>query len=192
MKRVGRWKSAVAWAAATGTMAPQGAIAQTTGSAEAPATATASASALHAATADVVLEANGTFHGQAVTAQGAPAAGVAVAIEQAAFRVDTVTGPDGKFTASLPRGGVYQVKTGMAVQACRVWAAGTAPPRAASGLLLVQDGQFALGQHCGTPVAATVAGARSALSHPLVFGGIVAAAIAIPVALHNSDDDPAS
>lgn len=188
MKRVGRWKSAVAWAAATGTLAPQGAIAQTT----VPAAAPASASGLQAQAADVVLEPNGTFHGQAVTAQGAPAAGVAVAIEQGAFRVDTVSGADGKFTASLPRGGVYRVKAGAAVQTCRVWAAGTAPPRAASGLLLVPDGQFALGQHCGTPVAATVAGARSALSHPLVFGGIVAAAIAIPVAIHNSDDDPAS
>jgi hypothetical protein len=142
------------------------------------------------------LEPDGTFRGQAVTAQGAGLSGLPVVVERADFRVDTITGPDGKFAAVLPRGGAYRVQVGMASQPCRMWQAGSAPPSATPGLLMVQDEQLVLGQHCGTPVAAAgaagAAGARGALSHPLVFGGIVAAAIAIPVAIHNSEDDPAS
>ena len=68
--------------------------------------------------------------------------------------------------------------------------------------MVFQGDPTVLGQNCGAPVCGTpVCGSpvygpggriRNALANPLVVGGIAAAAIAIPVAIHNADDDPAS
>ena len=67
--------------------------------------------------------------------------------------------------------------------------------------MIVEGQQTILGQYCGSPVvgcgspvSAGMAGCKELLSNPLVIGGLIAAAIAIPIAVHNADDDddPAS
>jgi hypothetical protein len=141
---------------------------------------------------DVTLDEQSTLTGQVVSEQGTPLAGQPVVVTDGLMRIETTTDAHGNFRVAGIRGGTYQVQVGPQMQMCRAWKAGTAPPNANQGLLVVQSDQVVLGQHCGSPVACGVAGARDALANPLIFGGIVAAAIAIPVAIHNADDDPAS
>lgn len=142
---------------------------------------------------DVRLDARGGLSGQVLTPQGQPIANAAVAVADAPQPVVTTTNENGRFRLADMRGGVHQLQVGGHVQTCRVWTAQAAPPSAVPQLLVVQDSQVALAQHCGSPVACGLAGCKNALANPLIVGGLVAAAIAIPVAIHNADDDdPAS
>jgi hypothetical protein len=85
-------------------------------------------------------------------------------------------------------GGVYELQTLASSDVCRVWAPRTAPPSAQDGVLLVTDDELARGQRgCFGE-----GGALSWLSNPWVLGGIVVAAIAIPLGVAAADDDDAS
>jgi hypothetical protein len=145
--------------------------------------------------ADVSLDAAGSLHGQAVTTQGQPVANHPVVLDNGVMQATATTNDQGLFRFDKVRGGAYRVQVADHAQYCRAWKEGTAPPAANRGLMVVQGDQSILGQYCsspvgcGSPVGAGFAGFREALSNPLVVGGIIAAAIAIPVALHNSDDD---
>jgi hypothetical protein len=144
-------------------------------------------------------------------------AGETVVISDGRQHLSTTTDAKGQFTFTGLRGGAYTVYTSQQTHTCRAWKDGTAPPSATRGLMIVHGNETVLGQNrwertmgrgtncgaqvdcgdqvgCGTPVmGGAFAGARDALRNPLVIGGIVAAAVAIPVAIHNSnDDDPAS
>jgi hypothetical protein len=153
---------------------------------------------------DVALSADGRLTGQAMSLQGQPLAGQSIVISNGRTVASTTTNSKGEFQFAGVRGGAYSVYTGEQTQTCRVWTAAAAPPSATRGLMIVQGDEAVLGQnrgavycgtpvHCGTPVGGPMTGMREALRNPLVIGGIVAAAIAIPVAIHNSnDDDPAS
>jgi len=149
--------------------------------------------------ADVALENDGALLGQAVTAQGQPVAGATVLLDNGREQASTTTDARGRFRFADVRGGAYRVRTNQQTKLCRVWKAGTAPPAANKGVLIVDGKQAVLGQYCsspvgcGSPVRAGWDGAKEVFKNPLVIGGVIAAAIAIPVALHNSDDDdPAS
>jgi hypothetical protein len=146
--------------------------------------------------ADVALGADGSLNGQVMTLQGQPLANQPVVITSTRQQAATTTDAKGQFRFAGLRGGAYAVHIGQQTHMCRAWKAGTAPPSATRGLMVVQGHETALGQFCGTPVecgtpvtGGVFAGAREALRNPLVIGGIVAAAIAIPVAVNNSDDD---
>jgi hypothetical protein len=146
--------------------------------------------------ADVALGGDGSLSGQAMSLQGQPLANLPVVITDGRQQAATTTDAKGQFRFAGLRGGAYSVHTGQQIHACRAWKAGTAPPSATRGLMVVQGHETALGQFCGSPVecgtpvtGGVFAGARDALRNPLVIGGIIAAAIAIPVAVHNSDDD---
>jgi len=149
--------------------------------------------------ADVALDPTGRFVGQAADVSGKPLSQVDVLITNGRDEYQTVTDRQGRFQVAGVRGGVYQIHLAGHVQLCRVWMPGTAPPGATEGLLVVRSGDIALGQscdcgqgvYCGSPVCGAKSRAKRLLTHPLVFGGLVAAAIAIPVAIHN-DDDPSS
>jgi hypothetical protein len=144
---------------------------------------------------DVSLESDGTLRGQAVTAQGQPLANQAIALDNGVTQTTVSTDSQGQFQFDGVRGGAYRVQVADQTQFIRAWTDGTAPPSASRGLMVVEGGPTILGQYCaspvgcGSPVGAGFAGVREAFRNPLVVGGIVAAAIAIPVALHNSDDD---
>jgi hypothetical protein len=146
--------------------------------------------------ADVALDAHGALEGQAVSLQGSPLAGAAVVLDDGRQQWSTTTNADGQFRFEGVGGGQYRVQAGGQMRFCRAWKAGTAPPAATRGLMIVEGEQTMLGQYCGSPVvgcgspvAAGMAGAKELLSNPVVIGGLIAAAIAIPIAVHNADDD---
>ncbi len=122
--------------------------------------------------------------GQVQDQQGAVQAKVPVILYGAGNKVaETTTDADGYFTFHNVRGGVYQLTSAEGVGTYRVWQAGTAPPTAQPGALVVAGEDVARGnwhQQGGR--------LKFWLSHPLVIAGIVAAAVAIPVAIHNSRD----
>ncbi|MCA9234376.1 MAG: carboxypeptidase regulatory-like domain-containing protein [Planctomycetales bacterium] len=138
---------------------------------------------------DVQLDATGGLSGQVMTPQGQPVPGATITLADVQPPQTTTTNAKGQFRLSGVRGGVHQLQVGSQMQMCRVWKAGTAPPSAVPQLLVVQDARVALAQNCGSPVACGLAGCKEALANPLVVGGLIAAAIAIPVAIHNADDD---
>jgi len=59
--------------------------------------------------------------------------------------------------------------------------------------MVVPDNSAVLGQNCGDPVCGSgvCGGKKNCLRNPLILGGIIAAAIAIPIAV-DDDDDPSS
>lgn len=95
------------------------------------------------------------------------------------------TDGSGRFVFNNARGGVYQLVAGGGVGAYRVWAPQTAPPSAQRGAIIITGKNLIRGQ-------SGLAGMHSFLSHPLVIAGIVATAVAVPVAIHNSRRAPTS
>ncbi|MDC0935326.1 carboxypeptidase-like regulatory domain-containing protein [Pirellulales bacterium] len=150
---------------------------------------------------DVALDGQRGFSGQVLNVEGRPVAGTTVTLYQGKQQWQTITDADGQYRVADLQGGAYVARVGDQLKQVRAWAPNTAPPGANRGLLMIDGNQLIRGQAycgnpvaCGSPVAAGFAGMKEALSHPLVIGGIIAAAIAIPIAIHNSNDDdpPAS
>jgi hypothetical protein len=149
---------------------------------------------------DVALDAEGTLHGQVVDVQGNPQSKTAVAVRHRGREVArTVSDESGRFRLSGLRGGLHEIVVGQSATVCRAWAPNTAPPSARPAALVVLGDQQVLGQ-CGPQGCAPQSCAPRAcnrlkcwLANPLVIAGIIAAAVAIPVAIHNCDhDDPRS
>jgi hypothetical protein len=119
--------------------------------------------------------------GQAVDAQGVPLAQTPVsAWQQGRPVVATTTDPAGVFLAKGLRGGTCEIAAGEARGVFRLWAPGTAPPSAKPAALLVAGDGPMRGQ-C-SPMAFW-------LSKPWVIAGVVAAAVAVPVAIHEHQED---
>ena len=136
-----------------------------------------------AAVRDVALQSPGVLHGQLVNAQGAPQAGAEVAAVQEGNAVAVArTDQAGRFMLANLSGGVYELRTQTASGVYRLWAPRTAPPAAQDGVLMV-SGENVVRGFGGQN------GGLGFLANPLVLAGIVAAAIAIPLAIANDDDD---
>ena len=134
-----------------------------------------------AAVTDVALHDGNMLAGQLVNAAGAPLANAPVTVSQGNRVIAaTHTTNDGVFAVRDLNGGVYTVDAAGTQGVYRVWTANTAPPSAKPAILMVH-GDATRGQF--------VPGLLGALGNPWVLGGIVGAAIAIPIAL---DDDNAS
>ncbi len=115
--------------------------------------------------------------GQVVDPQGAPVAETPVSLHQNGKEVAKgVTTAGGLFAFSGLKQGVYQVASGNTVNAYRVWTVQTAPPAAQQAAMVVVGDGLVRGQR---PLG-------SLLTGPLVIGGAIAAAIAIPIAVANS------
>lgn len=100
----------------------------------------------------------------------------------AAMRTDA----NGVFAVSNLRGGVHEIVTVNNAQVCRLWAPGTAPPRVPKSIDVVADSDVVRGQY-GPPFGNRfVERAKLWATNPLVVAGVVATAVAIPVAVHNS------
>ena len=167
-----RFQTALAAVASLGMMLPQGLFAAQPG----------------VGPGDVALRSGGMLVGQVVDAQGVVQAGKAVSIqydEQEVVR--TTTDANGVFAAQGLRGGQYHVVTENGEGHFRLWAADTAPPAATNSVVLVSDPNVVRGQW-HPPGAQYGAGWLNWVrSHPYITAGIVAAAVAIPLAL--ADDD---
>lgn len=127
------------------------------------------------AVVDIALSDGGTLRGQVVDLQGASVTGVPVSVKvQNRDVAATTTTADGHFAVQNLRGGVYQVAAGEGHGIYRLWSAGTAPPSAQNGAIVYTQNRGAGGT------------LKMLLSNPIVIAGIVATAIAVPVALANS------
>lgn len=135
---------------------------------------------------DVVLAKGGALAGQVLSPQGRGLPGVHVSASAGARDLgSTVTDANGRFELRGLKGGVVTLAAGQSRATVRAWTANAAPPAAKSGVLLVAGQSQALGNWGGF---------KSVITNPWVIAGVVAAAVAIPVAIHNSNDDdtPAS
>ena len=161
--------------------------------------------------ADVALGGGGVLVGQLVDAEGKVLTGTPVSIQTGGQEVARVaTNENGVFFAQGLAGGVYEVAAAEHRGVYRLWAPTTAPPQASQSITAVSSPTVAQAQYGApaeppligpppAPVMATGPAKRGPLGktmnwvseHPLLTAGIVATAIAVPVAL-GEDDDPAS
>jgi hypothetical protein len=130
---------------------------------------------------DVQLQDGGVFQGQVVDTAGTPLAGAKVVVvkqDGAAARTvaETTTDDSGRFSIGQLRGGTYQVVTDRSSGVYRLWAAQTAPPTAKNMALLIDSAEVFRGQF--GPVGMF-------LTNPWVTVGLIGAAIAVPIAVHN-------
>ena len=126
---------------------------------------------------DVTLAEDGSLSGQVMDLQGVPVASTTVAVVRQGEVVATVqTDSQGRYSVSGLNTGLYQVVTEQGITVCRVWTAKAAPPSAQAEALVIDGAHTMRGGMGGRPWG-------SFLSNPWVLGGIVAAAIAIPLAL---------
>jgi len=143
---------------------------------------------------DVALRPGGVLVGQVMNQQGTVQAGSVVSIrhnEQEVVRTETDT--NGIFAAQGLRGGQYQIVTPEGQSLCRLWAADTAPPAAADAAVVVTGQEVVRGQW-GPQTGAEYGGRWLdwVRSHPYITAGIVAAAIATPLAIAAADDNGSS
>lgn len=143
------------------------------------------AETLSPAIVDVAMIGPGTVVGQVLDPQGVGVAKTAVSFRAVnGPAVSTVTDEQGHFTqAGLGQGGVYEVAAAEGRGLYRVWQPGTAPPSAQSQALVVAGRRLVRGQG-GKPFWS--------LTNPVILGGIVGAAVAIPVATYNNHNGPVS
>lgn len=139
---------------------------------------------------DVSLMRGGVLAGRVVDAYGQGLLGVPIAVERAGSEVaSAVTDESGNFRMPKLGGGVYQVLAGQTGQVVRLWSPGTAPPSAHDQLLVVGRKDTVLGQAEPGPLGRSYESMRNWMANPLIVGAIVAAAVAIPVAVHNARID---
>jgi hypothetical protein len=132
---------------------------------------------------DVRLSPRGDLAGQLLDAAGRPLAAHPIVLVQGAQVLGrTRTDAAGQFVFAQLRGGVYQITNGTVGVACRTWTHQAAPPAAQDRVQLVADAQVVRGQR---PIS-------EIFTNPLVIGLIIAAAIAIPLAVHNANQEEPS
>ena len=133
---------------------------------------------------DVALSSGGMLFGQVVDPQGVSLAQIPVSLlSQDREIAAVVTDQNGYFVASGLRDGVYQISTSAGQGTYRLWSPGMAPPSAEQGALIVYGEDTVRGQY--GPIGHW-------LSNPWVIAGIVAVAVAVPVAISNSKKSPSS
>jgi hypothetical protein len=177
MKWKERFRAGLVALAATGILAPQPSVASGPMASASVAGPVAPAHSVR----DFALQHDGTLRGQVVDAAGHGASETEIAVlQQGRVVVSGRTDAQGHYALHGLQAGVSQVVTEQGVTVCRVWTARTAPPSAQANALLVHDDQVIRG-HLGN------GGLVRFLSNPWVLGGIVAAAIVIPLALDRDD-----
>ncbi|QDT68475.1 hypothetical protein MalM25_13970 [Planctomycetes bacterium MalM25] len=152
-----------------------------------------SATAARPLAVDVVLQPEGLLVGQVVSASGAPLSKSEVKLRLKDGREAVAkTNEEGGFAFRGVRG-VVTLHSDKTAAVVRTWAPGTAPPNATPALLMVEGDQVARGQHyAGAGTQAVVDRSKRLMANPLFVAGVIATAVAIPVAIANDDDDPAS
>jgi hypothetical protein len=129
---------------------------------------------------DIALGPNGSLSGQLVDAQGHARPNQPVLVQrQGGEPHKTQTDESGRFVMTGLTGGTYQVATLDSAALCRCWTEKVAPPAARKDVLLVTGEGVQRGQH---PFGEML------FSAPVLIGLVIAAAIAIPIAVHNSQD----
>jgi hypothetical protein len=123
---------------------------------------------------DVSLQDGGTFVGQVIDAQGISLARVPVSLRGAAGELAaTSTNSQGYFAFRGLNTGMYQLVTPVGSGAYRVWSKEVAPPAARPGALVIAGGETVRGE-----------GPAFNKKHAWILGGVIAAAVAIPIAVN--------
>jgi hypothetical protein len=137
---------------------------------------------------DVALTQGGLLVGQIVDDKMKPMADKEVVVQvDGRTTATTTTDANGVFAVTGLRGGVHQVIVDNSTENARLWAPGTAPPQAASHMRFVPGrGDVVRGQWGPPPAYNSMA---AFATNPWVIAGVVATAIAVPIVLHNLDDD---
>jgi hypothetical protein len=126
------------------------------------------------AVVDIAMADGGVLHGQVVDLQGTGVKDAPVSVKDKDRDVaSTTTTADGRFTVQGLKGGVYQVASNQGQGIFRLWTSKAAPPSAQKDAIVYT--QFGSG-----------GGMKAFLSNPIVIAGIVATAIAVPIAVANS------
>lgn len=142
---------------------------------------------------DIQLGEGGVLAGQVVDAQGAPVTESTVSLQTAGKEVARVhTGPQGQFRVASLQGGTYQVVAQNHRGVYRFWAPRTAPPAAIGGLTIVSGQDVLRGQYGPRPGNAFTAAGQWIAEHPIITAAGIATAIAVPLALDDDDDPPAT
>ena len=129
---------------------------------------------------DIRLDVQGALRGKMVNGQGHALTDQPLRLlRDGKLLGETRTDSQGDFVFEELQGGVYQVQVDQAMVTCRVWTRNAAPPVAREQLLLVDAPELARGQQ---PIG-------QIFTNPLFLGLLVAAAIAIPISIHNSQKD---
>jgi hypothetical protein len=127
----------------------------------------------------------GLLLGQVVTPENAPVPGQNVTLLSGGRQVATsTTDAGGHFAFQGLKRGVYQLAAAQNFRAYRVWTPESAPPAAQQGALIVVGSDIVRGQNGARAF-------RNVMANPLVLAGLVATAIAVPIAV-SSDHSPAS
>jgi len=137
---------------------------------------------------DVALGPGGLLTGRVLDEHLQPLIDADVAILADGKAVATTrSDANGVFAIAGLRGGIHQVVTPEASRFVRLWVDGTAPPRAARGAEIVGGPDIVRGQWGGHNSYIH----RMAMwaTNPFLVGGVIAAAVAVPVIIHNTDDD---
>ncbi len=130
-------------------------------------------------TADIALTRDNALNGRLVDETGQPVVGTRVAIySKGHMTAATVSDQAGAFSLVTNRGGVYELHTGDRFQIVRLWHYDAAPPSAESTILLRVGEETVRGQR---PIECLFC------FQPWFLGVLIAAAIAVPIAVHNSD-----
>ena len=141
--------------------------------------------------ADVELRRGGTLVGQIVSESGAGVANAQVTLTDGQRPRQAKTNKAGWFQFTDLRGGVYEFQAEGQSQRLRLWSHATAPPSAQRGILVTPPKDVFRGQRVLSPnTNQFFRVAKQRLADPLVVTGVALTAVAIPVAIHNSDDDP--
>ncbi len=150
----------------------------------------ARSAAVAVAPQDVALAEGGVLRGQVVDTAGKPQAMAPVSLSTGGKEIAHVTtDAKGEFRVASLKGGVYQVSTEGNSGVYRFWAPQTAPPSSLNGLNIVSGDSVVRGQMGRGPLASA---GQWIAEHPIITAGAIAAAIAIPIALDDDDDPPAS
>lgn len=145
------------------------------------------------APSDVVLQEKGVLLGRVVDAQGAALPNAPVSLQTGGKEVARVVSDDmGRFQAEGLKGGVYQVASVGHQGTYRLWAPQTAPPAAAKGMSIVSQRDVVRGQFVGGPSNPFSSIGQWVAEHPIITAGAIATAIAVPIALDDDDDPPAT
>jgi hypothetical protein len=184
-----RWlRHTLAWFSLCGICAPASFVFGTEATTQAKATSGAPRGSL---VRDVALAQGGLLLGQILDESMQPLAGVDVAIQSGGQTMATTkTDSNGTFAVAGLRGGLHQITTRESLQNCRLWAPGTAPPSATEHLRFVPGQDTVIrGQWGPGAPSPWMHKAKAMATNPWVIGGVVATAIAVPVLVHNLDDD---
>ena len=129
---------------------------------------------------DVALDSAGYLHGVVADAQGRPIADQPVLLGRPGCQLPPCRADAaGRFRVGPLRGGPYYLSAGGHTRLLRVWTAPTAPPAAAEVALMVVENDVVRGQ---MPMEHFFA------SDAVIVGALVAAAITLPIVIHNSSN----